>query len=52
MPNVNEMLLELEVYQYATSLDLNMRYYHFQLNENAIKLCKIIIPWIKIVTND
>ena len=28
MKKINEMLLKLEVFQYATSLDLNMGYYH------------------------
>ena len=28
MPKIREMLLNLEGFQYATSLDLNMGYYH------------------------
>ena len=28
MSNINKILLKLEGFQYATSLDLNMRYYH------------------------
>ena len=28
MPKINEILLKLEVFRYATSLDLNMGYYH------------------------
>ena len=28
MPKINEMLLKLEGFQYATSLDLNMGYYN------------------------
>ena len=47
MPKINEMLLKLEGFQYATSLDLNMGYYHILLSENASNLCKIIIPWGK-----
>ena len=47
MSKINEMLLELEGFQYATSLDLNMGYYHILLSENAINLCTIIIPWGK-----
>ena len=30
MPKTNEMLLKLEGFHYATSLDRNMRYYHIQ----------------------
>ena len=41
------MLLKLEVFQYVTSLDLNMGYYHIQLSENASNLCTIILPWGK-----
>ena len=47
MPKINEMLFKLEVYQYVTSLDLNMEYYHIQLIENASNLCTIILPWEK-----
>ena len=47
MSKIKEMLLELEGFQYATSLDLNMRYYHTQISENASNLCKIIIPRLK-----
>ena len=47
MPKINEILLILQGFQYATSLDLNMGYYHIQLSENASKLCTIIIPWGK-----
>ena len=45
MPKINEMLFKLEGFQYATSLDLNMVYYHIQLGQNSSNLCKIVIPW-------
>ena len=44
MPKINENLLKLEGFQYTTSLDLNMGYYHIQLSENASNLCAIILP--------
>ena len=44
MPNINEMLLKLEGFQYDTSLDLNMGYYIIQLSDKASKLCSIIHP--------
>ena len=47
MPKINEMLLKLEGFQYATSLDLNMGYYHIRLSENASNLCTIILLWEK-----
>ena len=45
MPNINEMLLKLEGFQFAMSLDLNMRYYYIQISKNTSKLCRIIILW-------
>ena len=41
------MLLKLEGFKYATSLDLNMGYYHIQLSKNESNLCTIILPWGK-----
>jgi hypothetical protein len=32
IPNIQDMLLNLEGFQYATSLDLNMGYYHIELS--------------------
>ena len=43
MPKINEMLLKLEGFYYATSLDLNMGYYHIRFIKNASKLCTIIL---------
>ena len=47
MPKINEILLKLEGFQYATFLDLEMGYYHIRLCENSSNLCTIIIPWGK-----
>ena len=47
MPKINEMLLKLEGFQYAMSLDLNMGYYHIRLSKNTSNLCTIILPWGK-----
>ena len=47
MPKINEMLLKLEGFQYATSIDSNMGYYHIRLSKNASNLCTIIILWGK-----
>ena len=43
-PKLIEMLLKLEGFQYATSLDLNMGYYHNPLSKNVSNLCTIILP--------
>ena len=47
MPKIREILLNLEGFQYATSLDLNMGYYHIRLRDQSSNLCTIIIPWGK-----
>jgi Reverse transcriptase (RNA-dependent DNA polymerase)/RNase H-like domain found in reverse transcriptase len=41
------MLLKLEGFQYATSLDLNMGYYHIELSPESKRLCTIVLPWGK-----
>ena len=39
------MLLNLESFQYATSLVLNMDFSHIRLSKEASNLCTIILPW-------
>ena len=41
------MLLKIEGFQYATSIYLNMGYYHIRLRKNSSNLCTVIIPWGK-----
>ena len=36
MPNINEMLLKVDGFNYSTLFDLNMGYYYIQLSEDAI----------------
>ena len=45
MPKINEDLLKWEDFQYDTSIDLNMGYYHIRLSKNASNLCTIITTW-------
>ena len=45
MPKIRDMLLNLEGFQYAMSLDLNMGYYNIRLSNQASNLCTIILPW-------
>ena len=40
-------MLKMEGFQYATSLDLNMRYYHIELIPFSEKLCTIVLPFGK-----
>ena len=41
------MLLKLEGFQFATSLDLNMGYYHIELSPRSRELCTLVLPWGK-----
>ena len=41
------MLLKLEGFKYATSLDLNMGYYHIELDLSSQSLCTIVLPFGK-----
>jgi transposase InsO family protein len=47
LPKITDMLQKLEGFMYATSLDLNMGYYHILLTPNASRLCTIVVPWGK-----
>ena len=47
IPKIQDLLLNLEGFQWATSLDLNMGYYHIQLTPNSRRLCTIVMPWGK-----
>lgn len=47
IPKIQEMLQNLEGFAYATSIDLNMGYYHIELSPDAKKLCTIVLPWGK-----
>jgi hypothetical protein len=40
-------LQKLEGFCFATSLDLNMGYYHIELTPNSSRLCTIVLPWGK-----
>src|SRR5687768_3572210 len=44
---IQEMLLKLEGFMWATSLDLNMGYYHLYLTPNVSQLCTVVLPWKK-----
>jgi len=47
IPNVQDMLLNLEGFRWATSLDLNMGYYHIRLDPSSKELCTIVLPFGK-----
>ncbi len=47
IPKISMILQELEVFTYATALDLNMGYYTIRLDPTALEMCTIIFPWGK-----
>ena len=47
IPKIQDLLLKLEGFQYTTSLDLNMEYYHLELDPRSKQLCTIVLPWGK-----
>jgi transposase InsO family protein len=47
IPKIQGMLQRLEGFMYATSLDLNMGYYHILLTPYASTLCTVVLPWGK-----
>src|SRR5688500_15656103 len=47
IPKIQEMLLKLEGFMWATSLDLSIGYYHLSLMPNMSRLCTVVLPWGK-----
>jgi hypothetical protein len=47
IPKISTILRELESFNYATALDLNMCYCTIRLDPTASKMCTVIFPWGK-----
>jgi hypothetical protein len=47
IPKIQDLMLKLEGFQCATSLDLNMGYYHIELSPGSKRLCTIVLPFGK-----
>jgi len=47
LPKIQDLLLKMEGFTYATALDLNMGYYHIRLDAASKKLCTLVFPWGK-----
>jgi hypothetical protein len=47
LPRISDTLQQLEGFQYATSLDMNMGYYHIILSEEASDMCTIVTEFGK-----
>ena len=48
MPKICEILLKLEGFKYATSLDLNIGYYHIRISEEDSNRCTITLSLGKV----
>ena len=55
IPKIQDLLLKLEGFQHAMSLNLNMGYYHIELMPFSKSLCTIVTPlgqvWISMSSN-
>ena len=47
LPRISDTLQQLENFKYATSLDMNMGYYHIRLSTEASHMCTIITEFGK-----
>jgi len=47
LPRISDTLQELEGFRYASSLDLNMGYYHIRLSEKSSDMCTIVTEFGK-----
>jgi hypothetical protein len=47
IPKIGDVIRSMEGFTYATSLDLNMGYYHIKINPTAQMICTVIFPWGK-----
>ena len=45
IPKISGIMQELEGFQFATALDLNMGYYTLRLDPFSQDICTIITPW-------
>lgn len=44
IPKIQDLLLKLEGFKWATTLDLNMGYYHIEIDLASKALCTIVLP--------
>lgn len=47
IPKISEMLQQMEKFQFMSSVDLNMGYYHLTLDMATREICTIVFPWGK-----
>ena len=47
IPKISTVLQEMQGFNFASALDLNMGYYTLRLDADSQKICTIILPWGK-----
>ena len=45
LPKIQDLLLKLEGFMWATPFDLNMGYYHIELMPNVSRIYTVVFPW-------
>jgi Reverse transcriptase (RNA-dependent DNA polymerase) len=45
LPLIDDLIWKVQGFTYATCLDLNRGYYHFELDEASKQLCGTVLPW-------
>jgi Reverse transcriptase (RNA-dependent DNA polymerase) len=51
LPLINDVIWKIQGFTFATCLDLNRGYYHFELDDYSKTLCGIVLPWGQYVYN-
>ena len=47
LPKIAETLQQMEKFTYASAIDLNMGYYHLELDAYTMEICTVVFPWGK-----
>jgi len=47
LPRIADTLQQMEGFQYATTLDMNMGYYHLSLDRESSEMCTIVTEFCK-----
>ena len=47
LPRISDIFNHIDGFTYATSLDLNMGFYHIRMSQAAQRICTTILPWGK-----
>jgi hypothetical protein len=47
LPKIQDLLRKIGKFKYATTLDLVMGFYNMTMDEEAQRICTLILPWGK-----